>query len=319
MSRQSAVRFNSTSIPDFTTWPSAESTKRQGMTRGTHTVGRMPNERQQRMRASAPEGRFDLRHDRCSRISKINWLLRSLLLVVTIAFLIAWAAIGHAATPDPEALLKRSDTYRNGWPAYTLRVKITNFESGKSDEESLYQVSQKGTDKTYVEFMSPRDKGRHLLMLGDDMWIYLPDTSRPVRITPLERLSGDASNGDIARTNYAVDYTAAYVRDEKVGNENCYVLDLAAKRKGATYQRILYWVRVEDARPVRAEFYLTSGKHIKSATFDEYAPSGGKMLLRRLTLYDEIRHNSHSVLDYSSAAPRELPDKLFYQGRSDRF
>jgi outer membrane lipoprotein-sorting protein len=252
-------------------------------------------------------------------MSKVDCTLRSFLLLIAVAFLIAWAAIGHAATPDAEALLKRSDTYRNGWPAYSLRVKITNFESGKSDEESLYEVSQKGTDKTYVEFMSPRDKGRHLLMLGDDMWIYLPDTSRPVRITPLERLSGDASNGDIARTNYAVDYTAAYVRDEKVGSENCYVLDLTARRKGATYQRIVYWIRVDDARPVRAEFYLTSGKRIKSATFDEYAPSGGKMLLRRLTLYDEIRHDSHSVLEYSGAVPRELPDKLFYQGRSDRF
>ena len=252
-------------------------------------------------------------------MSKVDCTLRSFLLLIAVAFLIAWAAIGHAATPDAEALLKRSDTYRNGWPAYSLRVKITNFESGKSDEESLYEVSQKGTDKTYVEFMSPRDKGRHLLMLGDDMWIYLPDTSRPVRITPLERLSGDASNGDIARTNYAVDYTAAYIRDEKVGSENCYVLDLTARRKGATYQRIVYWIRVDDARPVRAEFYLTSGKHIKSATFDEYAPFGGKMLLRRLTLYDEIRHNSHSVLEYTGSVPRNLPDKLFYQGRSDRF
>jgi outer membrane lipoprotein-sorting protein len=252
-------------------------------------------------------------------MSKVDCTLRTFLLLVAVLFLITCALVGHAATPDADALLKHSDTYRNGWPAYTLRVKITNYESDKSDEESLYQVSQKGADKTYVEFMSPRDKGRHLLMLGDDMWIYLPDTSRPVRITPLERLSGDASNGDIARTNYAVDYSAAYVRDEKVGSENCYVLDLTAKRKGATYQRILYWVRVEDARPVRAEFYLTSGKHIKSATFDEYAPSGGKVLLRRLTLYDEIRRNSHSVLEYSNSAPRDLPDKLFYQGRSDRF
>ena len=252
-------------------------------------------------------------------MSKVDLTLRSFLLLVTIAFLIAWAAIGHAATPDADALLKRSDSYRNGWPSYSLRVKITNFESGKSDEESLYEVSQKGADKTYVEFMSPRDKGRHLLMLGDDMWIYLPDTSRPVRITPLERLSGDASNGDIARTNYAIDYSAAYVRDEKLGAENCYVLNLTAKRKGATYQRILYWIRVEDARPVRAEFYLTSGKHIKSATFDEFANSDGRMLLRRLTLYDEIRHNSRSVLEYSNMMPRNLPDKLFYQGRSDRF
>lgn len=252
----------------------------------------------------------------------INRFLRTFLLAVTIGFLVAWALRGHAATassPDPTALLRHSDSYRNGWPAYSLRVKITNYEAGKSDEEHLYEVSQKGTDKTYVEFLTPREKGRHLLMLGDDMWIYLPDTSRPVRITPLERLSGDASNGDVARTNYAVDYTAKYARAEKLGAENCYVLDLTAKRKGATYQRILYWVREEDARPVRAEFYLTSGKHIKSATFDEYASSGGKMLLRRLTLYDEIRHNSRSVLEYSGAAQRNLPDKLFYQGRSDRF
>jgi outer membrane lipoprotein-sorting protein len=244
-----------------------------------------------------------------------NFLVLFLVVVSCAGFLRA----EESKAVDAEALLKRSDTFRNGWPSYVLKVKITNYESDKSDEERLYTVSQKGADRTYVEFMSPRDKGRHLLMLGDDMWIYLPDTSRPIRITPLERLSGDASNGDVARTNYAVDYSPVYLRTEKQGSEQCFVLELKAMRKGATYQRILYWLRVEDARPVRAEFFLTSGKHIKTATFDDYAPSAGKMLLRRLTLYDEIRHNSHSVLEYSGAAPRDLPDKLFYQGRAVRF
>ena len=254
-------------------------------------------------------------------MSKTNFALRGFLLLFLIGFLLTCVLVSRAApaTPDAEALLKRSDTFRNGWASYVVRVKITDFESGRPDEEHLYEVSQKGTDKTYVDFMSSREKGEHLLMLGDDMWVYLPDTSRPVRITPLERLTGDASNGDVARTNYAADYSPVYLRTEKVGNVECYVLDLTAKRKGATYHRILYWLRVQDARPVRAEFYLTSGKHIKSATFDEYAPSSGKELLRKLTLYDEIRHNSRSVLEYSGAAPRSLPDKLFNQGRSDMF
>jgi outer membrane lipoprotein-sorting protein len=251
-----------------------------------------------------------------------RFLIRVLIVIGLLGLALSCIPKGRAASlgnPDAEALLRRSDTFRNGWPSFSTRVKITNFESGKSDEEKLYEVSQKGTDKTYVEFLSPREKGRHLLMLGDDMWIYLPDTSRPVRITPLERLSGDASNGDVARTNYALDYTAVFVRSEKVDEVECHVLELTARRKGATYQRILYWVRRDDARPVRAEFYLTSGKHIKSATFDDYAQVGGKTLLRRLTLYDEIRHNSHSLLEYSQTSARELPDKLFYQGRSDRF
>jgi outer membrane lipoprotein-sorting protein len=248
--------------------------------------------------------------------------LRWYLIVFFSGLLIACTLVSRAATPatpDAEALLKQPDLFRNGWPSYVVHVKITDYEAGRSDEEHLYEVSQKGTYKTYVEFMSPREKGEHLLMLGDDMWVYLPDTSRPVRITPLERLTGDASNGDVARTNYAADYSAVYLRTEKVGAEECYVLELTAKRKGATYQRILYWIRVEDARPVKAEFYLTSGKHIKSAGFDEYGITDGKMLLRRLTLYDEILHNSYSVLEYSGTTPRELPDKLFYQGRADRF
>src|SRR5580658_369970 len=252
-------------------------------------------------------------------MSNVNCFLRWYLIVFFSGLLVACALVCHAATPDAEALLKQSDHFRNGWPSYVVHVKITDFAAGRSDEEHLYEVSQKGTDNTYVEFMSPREKGEHLVMLGDDMWVYLPDTSRPVRITPLERLSGDASNGDVARTNYAADYSPVYLRSEKAGDVECYLLELTAKRKGATYQRILYWVRVEDARPVKADFYLTSGKHIKSATFDEYASVGGKSQLRRMTLYDEIRHNSHSVLEYSDIAPRELPDKLFYQGRTDRF
>ena len=256
-------------------------------------------------------------------MSNINCILRTFFFVLLAGLLLTYALVCHAASPatnpDAEAILKRADTFRNGWPSYVLHVKITNFESDKEDEEKLYEVSQKGTEKTYVEFMSPREKGQHLLMLGDDMWVYLPDTSRPIRITPLERLSGDASNGDVARTNYAADYTPVYVRTEKIGVEDCFVLELTAKRKGATYQRILFWVRALDSRPVKAEYYLTSGKLIKSATFDEYMTVGGRTQLCRFTLYDEIRHNSHSVLEYSGIAPRELPDKLFYQGRTDRF
>ncbi len=255
-------------------------------------------------------------------MSNVNCALRWFLIFVLACFVLACALHGRAATlaaPDAAALLKQSDRFRNGWPSYVVHVKITDFAEGKSDEQHLYEVSQKGADKTYVEFMSPREKGEHLLMLGDDMWVYLPDTSRPVRITPLERLTGDASNGDVARTNYAADYSPVYLRTEKVGTVDCYVLELTAKRKGATYQRILFWIREEDARPVKAEFYLTSGKHIKSATFDEYGLVGGQMLLLRLTLYDQILHNSHSVLEYSGATPRSLSDKLFYQGRADMF
>jgi len=237
--------------------------------------------------------------------------------IFVVAALAAATLLG--ATPDARSLLKRSDSVRNAWASFVVRVRITNFEAGRPDEEHFYQVYQKGAERTYVEFLSPREKGRYLLMLGDDMWLYLPDTSRPIRITPLERLTGNASNGDVARTNYALDYDAAYVRAEAMNGAACHVLELAARRKGATYRRILLWLRTADARPMKADYFVASGKHIKSATFDEYQQVRGMTLLRRMTIHDQIRKTSRSVMEYADFAPRELPDRIFHQGRSERY
>ncbi|MBA0084795.1 MAG: outer membrane lipoprotein-sorting protein, partial [Acidobacteria bacterium Pan2503] len=115
----------------------------------------------------------------------------------TLAGLTALFAATIPEAPDAAALLKRSDGYRNAWPSFVTKIKISNFEAGKQDEEHMYLVYSRGSERVYVDFQSPQEKGRHLLMLGDDMWIYLPDTSRAVRITPLQRLTGNASNGDV--------------------------------------------------------------------------------------------------------------------------
>jgi outer membrane lipoprotein-sorting protein len=233
--------------------------------------------------------------------------------------IILMAAAAWAAAPDPNALLQQFDTMRNGWDSYVVRVSIRNYEEGKEDEEHLYEVYQKGAEKTYVEFLSPREKGQHLLMLSDDMWIYLPDTSRPIRITPLERLTGNTSNGDVARTHYAVDYNSVFVRTEKVDGVDCHLLELTARRKGSTYRRVLLWLRASDARPVKADFFAVSGKQLKSATFDRFQEVNGQLLLRQMTIYDHVRKGSHSVMEYMQFTQRSLPDRMFHQGRSERF
>ena len=59
-------------------------------------------------------------------MSNVNCTLRTFLLVFVIAFLVTCALVCHAATatttPDAVAVLKHSDTYRNGWPSFVTRV-----------------------------------------------------------------------------------------------------------------------------------------------------------------------------------------------------
>ncbi|HTR79984.1 MAG TPA: outer membrane lipoprotein-sorting protein [Bacteroidota bacterium] len=210
-----------------------------------------------------------------------------------------------------DEILQTSDLSRNGWNSYSVLTTIINYEDGELKEKGSFDVSIKGMNKTLVKFMNADVKGQYLLMVDDDMWIYMPNTRKPIRITPLQRLMGDASNGDVARTRYAEDYSAKLMREESVNGVPCYVLDLDAKRDGATYKRIEYWVEKETKRPKKAEMYLASGKHYKSITFDHYEETGGRVLLTQMTITDRLREGRTTVMKYASYAEKELPEKYF--------
>jgi outer membrane lipoprotein-sorting protein len=227
-------------------------------------------------------------------------------------------ALGGSTRADGDAarLLALADGFRGGLESGVVEVKLTNYDGNRLVEEADFEVSVKG-DNSLVRFLSVRSKGQSLLMRGDDMWLFLPAVARPVRITPIQRLLGNVSNGDLARLRYAIDYDATIAGEEEDAGIACVVLDLKAKRRGATYQRVRYLVRKSDARPMRAEYFLTSGKAIKTATFGELRELGGRPALSRIDVLDALRPESRTTIHFLSLNPRVLPDKLFSPIRAE--
>src|ERR1051326_3607001 len=140
---------------------------------------------------------------------------------------------------DPAAILAKVDAYRNPLTSFSIDVDVTSITPDGQHESAKYRVLGRGSDKSIVEFVAPAtDKGKFLLMLRDAMWIYMPSASRPIRISPLQRLLGQASNGDVARTNFTIDYNPTNVETD--GDR--WVLDLTAKDPSIAYARIKLWV-----------------------------------------------------------------------------
>ena len=152
--------------------------------------------------------------------------------VLTVAVVLG---LSLSARADGEAsrLLALADGFRGGLDSGVVSVKLTNFEADRVVEEAGFEVSVKG-DNSLVKFLSLKSKGQSLLMRGDDMWFFLPAVARPVRITPIQRLLGNVSNGDLARLRYGVDYDATVEGEADADGVRCVVLDLGAKRKAAT-------------------------------------------------------------------------------------
>jgi len=195
-------------------------------------------------------------------------------------------------------VLSHVDAYRNAFDSFAVDVELTSTTPDGHSENSKFRVYGKGSDRSIVEFTAPQtEKGKYLLMLRDAMWIYMPSASRPIRISPLQRLMGQASNGDVARTSFTVDYTPTAIAEE----QDQWVLDLGAKDPSVAYNRVRLWVDKKTYEPRRADFYVVSGKLIKRATY--HADS--------IEIDDALRPGHRTVMRYSNRIAHDNPDRMF--------
>jgi hypothetical protein len=238
------------------------------------------------------------------------------LLMLALAGVLLGVPPAHAQTSPPGAsaqeILLRADEARFPQEGFEVVVRITSTEDGRAAEGRTFKVLSKGNENTIVLTLEPAsERGQMLLMKERDLWMFLPRVSQPVRLSLAQRLTGQVANGDIARANFAGDYTPSLAGTERIGNESLYVLELAAIDRKVTYQRVRYWVRQKDYRPYKAEFYSLSNRLLKTCRYEDYRMLGGKVRPARLVMTDALTKDTESRLEYSDLKLRELPDRIF--------
>src|SRR5438552_14607181 len=169
--------------------------------------------------------------------------------------------LASSASADQAAdIVAEADRYRRPADSFVWKITITSQEAKKAPSVDGFEVFAKTGGRVFVKFVAPpRSVGRSLLALGRDLWIYLPDAGKPVRIPLSQRLVGQVANGDIARADYAGDYDATLTGEDAIEGVPCHVLDPNAKTKDVTYAGIQYGVASDGRRPVKAAFCTGPG------------------------------------------------------------
>lgn len=217
-----------------------------------------------------------------------------------------------AAEATPEQILEQADRARFPADDFLVDVNVTNTVPGKQPELHQYQVMSKGNTRTLVVTVAPpAERGQVLLMKERDLWVYMPNVSQPVRLPLAQRLTGIVSYGDIARANFRGDYTPKLLRTEDVAGQPHWLLELDAVDKSVTYNRVLLWVNQSNYRPYKAEFYALSGRHMKTAFYQNFQPMGGTPRPSRLLMEDAVRKGEKSVMEYGNMVVKEIPEKTF--------
>jgi len=211
-------------------------------------------------------------------------------------------------------IISKADEARGSLGGVEWKIKMESVEEGRKQTKTLKVQSR--DFKSLAEFVSPpKVKGRKLLMIDRNMWFLSPGLSKPVPISPRQRLMGGASNGDIASTNYAGDYDATFISEESVNGEQCYLFDLIATSRKTNYDRIRYWISKERLVGVKSDFFTVSGKVFKSATM-EYENSvmiQGKscLFISKMTITNAVVKGEITTMRYRTVKLKEIPDSTF--------
>lgn len=214
-----------------------------------------------------------------------------------------------AAEPDGAAILRQVDA--NLQPhSYEMYRKLINIEPDGSRKEFVLYSVKKGDDRMVALFLSPAsEKGRSTLRLGDNMWLYIPNVGKPIRITSLQSVVGGVfNNSDILRLDYSVEYDAVGITDQG----DTYLLELKAKTRAIAYDRLKMWVDKGALVPTTIECYAASGMLIKTLHYKE-SKDFGDGLVRPSVLETEspLYKGYKSVMIYAQISKRELADEVF--------
>lgn len=104
----------------------------------------------------------------------------------------------HAFAKTAEQHLAITDSYRYQNGSIKTVTYVKQFKEGELKKDSQYSVYSKTGIGSLVVFKSAAENGQKMLMQNDKYWMFMPKSRRPIRITPMQKLLGEASVGDIS-------------------------------------------------------------------------------------------------------------------------
>jgi hypothetical protein len=226
------------------------------------------------------------------------------------------------STPNARDLVASADRVRNPDKPFRLTSALVEYVGGKPRDRVVLTVFAREDPQTlqyrnlirYAE--PPRDVGKLVLLNGTALWFYDPASKASIRISPQQRLIGQASEGDVLTVNLARDYTATIagtetLQDADHANRDCWHLDLRAATPDAIYSRIEFWLERGSSRSIKGKFYSDSGRLLKIAYYHKYQDVLGGSRPTETILIDAVDSNLVTTISTSDYRYQDIPDAWF--------
>ena len=188
--------------------------------------------------------------------------------------------------------------------------KLVNIEPDGSKKEFLLYQARKGSNKMVSAFLKPEsEKGRTTLRVDDNMWLYLPDVGRAIRITSMQSVIGGVfNNSDIMRLDFATEYDIVSQKDsgDKI------LVETKAKTDTVAYDKLLMKIDKKTVTPIEIECFASTGMLIKTIYYKDIKDFGNGIIRPAVMETKSPLYKGYtSIMVYGKIEPKEFSDEAF--------
>lgn len=180
--------------------------------------------------------------------------------------------------------------------------------------------------RSFVRIVSPpKEAGIASLRIGGEMWNYLPNVERIVKIPPSMMLQpwmgSDFTNDDLVKESSLLDdYSHRVLDTTQVDGAATLQIEATPKPDAAVvWGRIVHWVRRADTMPLKQEFFSERGERVRVLAFSEVRKVGSRLMPTRWEMRPDAKPgNSTTIVLKDAVFDRPIDDEVFTQRNLQR-
>ncbi len=162
-----------------------------------------------------------------------------------------------------------------------------------------------GEDYSLILITAPaRDEGTSFLMRNNEIWNWLPDVNRTIKMPPSMMsqswMGSDFSNNDLVRESSVItDYTYSMLEDETVDGYECYRIEMIPKPDAPiVWSRVVSYISKDEYLNLRVEYYDEDDEMVRVMTGSEVEQLGGRLLPTKMEMIPVEEEGNRTIITY---------------------
>lgn len=186
------------------------------------------------------------------------------------------------------------------------RAEITMQIVRPSWERSVSMKSWSlGEDYSLILITAPaRDEGTSFLMRENEIWNWLPDVNRTIKMPPSMMsqswMGSDFSNNDLVRESSIVtDYTYEMLGESTVSGYDCYKIEMIPKPDAPiVWARVVSYISKDEYLNLRVEYFDEDDTMVRTMTGSDVRELGGRLIPSKMEMIPVEEEGNRTIITY---------------------